>query len=137
MRQIQALGRIDMRYRAMFHSELNVEKTCEWFRNEILEKGFQSDSELKKNKYDYEFSVLRDDKVHTFSVFSNPNDQASIWLYVKPKLKFFDALFRKNDHQRELATKYSHDILSTSNFITNLGWYTENNVHLNKPTKNP
>ena len=117
-----------MRHRAMFHTNLTAEAICTWFITELNKLGFLMDGAVKQTKYDRSFSVSHDKQTLSFSVFEVPASEANICIYVEPKLGFFDAILKKPDVLRELATTHLHTILSSSDSISKLGWYTDTQV---------
>ena len=120
----------------MFTSTLSVEELCSWFIKELAKLGFLLDGKINQSKYDSAFSVCKNKQHFSFSIFENPSSETNLCIYVKPKLKFFDALRGKNDVLRELATNHTHVILSNSDQVSNLGWYTDKQVWTG-PTHEP
>jgi len=112
----------------MFQTNLSLEEICSWFIAEMAKLGFKLDGEIIQSKYEHSFSVAQNKQQLSFSIFSSPSPETNICIFVKPKLRFFEALRRKNDVSRELATTHTHAILSDSNHLCNLGWYTDTNV---------
>jgi hypothetical protein len=120
----------------MFQTDLSVKDVCIWFREEMMKLGFDPDGDICPSKHDYAFSVRKGAESFSFSFFNNPSLEKSVCLYVKPQLGFFAAIRGKNDTLRELATSHSNTILSNSNHVSNLGWYTETRVW-KEPTNAP
>lgn len=125
-----------MRHRAMFQTELSIEEVCRWLRDELTRSGYEPDGDIKKSKYDYEFSVVQNREKFSLSLFHNPSIEQSVCLYIKPKLGFFAAIRGKKDSLRELITTQLHKILSEAAQIKNPGWYKETQVWQG-PTKTP
>ena len=117
-----------MRHRAMFIYKKSLEDFCQWFRNELTAIDLRPRVTINNNQYDVEITAHNGEKEFSYSIFKNPAIENGFCLYVKPQLKFMQALFGKKDNMRELATQHAHSILSNSNAISGLGWYQETQV---------
>ena len=115
-----------MRHRAMFIYRGSLESFCDWFVDELDRKSLNPHK--INNKHDIEIKANFEKKDFSYSIIKNSAINDQLCLYVKPKLKLFDALFGKKDITREMATNYSHIILSKSDKIEDLGWYLETEV---------
>ncbi len=126
-----------MRHRARFQSELSVQNISYWLRRELIDVGYQPVDSVTETRYAFEFDLLHEGEKVSLSLFHDPAVESSVWLYIKPKLKFFDAIRGKADTLREALTTHCHNILSNTQQVHNLGWYTERRIASNPPQKAP
>ena len=117
-----------MRYQSMFRTNKTKEEFLVWFCREIQSKDVNFKIKTNETKYESLMTVYTDKSEMVYSIFNNTVKPGFMCLYVKPRIKFFAALFGNKDVCREKATLLAHSILSGSDEIKELGWYLESQV---------
>ena len=114
-----------MRHRSLFVYRQSKNDFLVWFCGELASVECDAEIAFSETKYESNILIRLNDGEMEFSIFENPSVENGLVLSPKPKLKFMDALFRKNDVYRERASLLAHKILSQSSDVSELGWYLD------------